>query len=62
MGGIINYYHGESGLVVDRRLVLNKKQRAHVLRLQGDPHREFAFAHGGDVYIDPLLRKGDTAV
>src|SRR5215218_6740925 len=62
MGGIINYYHGESGLVVDRQFVLNEEQRAHILRLQGDPHREFAFAYGGDVYIDPLLRKGDTAV
>src|SRR5215210_4870684 len=62
MGGIINYYHGESGLVVDRQFVLNEEQRALILRLQGDPHREFAFAYGGDVYIDPLLRKGDTAV
>ena len=62
MGGIINYYHGESGLVVDRQFILNKEQRVHVLRLQGDPHREFAFAYGGDVYIDPLLQKGDTAV
>jgi len=62
MGGIINYYHGESGLVVDRQFVLDEEQRTHILRLQGDPNREFAFAYGGDVSIDPLLREGDTAV
>lgn len=62
MGGIINYYHGESGLVIDRRYVVNEEQRVHVLRLRGNPHREFAFDYeGGDVHIDPLLKPGDKA-
>lgn len=62
VGGLINYYHGESGLVVDRRYVVNDKQRAHTLRLRGNPHREFAFDYeGGDVRIDPVLKPGDRA-
>lgn len=62
MAGIINYYHGESGFVSDRRHIVNQEQRVHVLRLQGNPHRKFAYDYqGGDVHIDPLLNRGDTA-
>lgn len=62
MGGVINYYHGESGLIMDRQLVVTKDQRAHTLRLRYNPHREFAFDYeGGDIHIDPLLKVGDTA-
>lgn len=62
VGGLINYYHGESGSVVDRRRVVDGEQRAHVLRLRGNPHREFVFDYeGGDVRIDPILGPGNRA-
>lgn len=60
MGGIINYYHGESGVIVDRQYVATEQQKVHVLSLQGNPHREFAYDYeGGDVHMDPLLGPGD---
>ncbi len=62
MGGVINYYHGESGVVVDHRYIVTEQQRAHVLRLRSNPHREFAYAYGGDIHIDPLLKPGDKVV
>lgn len=62
MGGITNYYHGESGVVVDCQRVSNRDQNAYVIRLDGDPHRTFAFDYGGDVGIDPLLEAGDRAI
>lgn len=60
MAGIINYFHGESGLIVDHQYIVDQEER--VLRLQDDPHREFAYAYGGDIHIDPLLNPGDRAV
>jgi hypothetical protein len=63
MGGVINYYHGESGVVVDRRYIVTDQQQAQVLRLRGNPHREFAYDYeGGDIHIDPLLKPGNKAV
>lgn len=62
MGGVINYYHGESGLVLDRQLITNESQTAHVLWLEGDPHRDYAYDYGADIGIDPLLERGDWAV
>lgn len=63
MGGIIDYYHGESGEIADRWYISTEQQNVHVLRLQGNPHREFAYDYeGGDVHIDPLLEPGDKAI
>jgi hypothetical protein len=60
MGGIIDYYHGESGLITDRQYVATEQQRAYVLRLQGNPHREFVYDYEGvDIHIDPSLKLGD---
>ncbi len=61
MGGIINYYHGESGTVVDRGYAPEEDQRTYVLRLEGDPHRELAYDYGSDIGIDPHLRVGEKA-
>jgi hypothetical protein len=62
VAGIINYYHGESGTVVDCGYASDKERRTCVLRLEGDPHREMAYDYGGDIGIDPLLQVGDRAV
>lgn len=62
MGGIINYFHGESGVIVDYQQIVNEEQHVHAIRLQYDPHREFAYEYGGDVGIDPLLKPGDRAI
>ncbi len=63
MGGIINYYHGETGIVVDRRDLATEQQNARVLRMRDNPHREFAYDYeGGDVHVDPQLEVGDKAV
>jgi hypothetical protein len=62
VAGIINYYHGESGTVVDRGYAPDEEPRTYVLRLEGDPHRELAYDYGSDIAVDPLLRAGDGAV
>lgn len=62
MGGITNYYHGESGLVADCQRLSGDDQTAHVIRLLDDPHREYAYDYGGDVHIDPLIQTGDRAI
>lgn len=63
MGGIINYYHGESGVVVDDRYIFTEQKNVRVLRMQDNPHREFAYDYeGGDVHVDPSLKVGDRAV
>ncbi len=50
-------------MVVDRRYMVSADQQAHVIRLRGNPHREFAFDYeGGDVHIDPALKVRDKAV
>lgn len=61
MGGIINYYHGESGTVVDLGFASDEEERTYVLRLEGDPHRELVRDYGSDIGIDPLLQVGDRA-
>ena len=60
MAGIINYFHGESGLVTGHQYIADQEER--VLRLRDDPHRELAYAYGGDIHIDPLLKPGDRTV
>jgi len=62
VAGIINYYHGESGTVVDRGYAPDEEPRTYVLCLQGDPHRELAYDYGSDIAIDPLLQVGEMAV
>jgi hypothetical protein len=62
VAGIINYYHGESGTVVDRGYAPDEEWLPYVLRLEGDPHRELAYDDGSDIGIDPLLRTGERAV
>src|SRR5688572_16705851 len=62
MGGITNYFHGESGRVVSRQTVPSHGVNAQALRLAGDPHRELAYDYGGDIGIDPVLQQGDRAV
>lgn len=62
MAGIINYYHGESGTVVDRGYAPDEEPRTYVLRLEGDPHREMVYDYGSDIAIDPLLQTGERAV
>lgn len=62
MGGIINYYHGESGTIVDRGYAPDEEERTYVLRLEGDPHRELTYDYGSDIGIDPLLRVGERAI
>lgn len=63
MGGAINYYHGEPGLVIDRQYIVTEELRVHALRLRDDPYREFAYDYeGGDVGIDLLLMTEDRAV
>jgi TIR domain-containing protein len=62
VAGIVNYYHGESGTVVERGYALDEEERTFVLRLEGDPHRELAYDYGSDIGIDPLLQLGAKAV
>ena len=64
MAGVINYYHGEFGTVVDRGYVLDQPDmpRTYALRLRNDPHHELAYDYGSDIAIDPLLEAGDKAV
>lgn len=62
MGGIINYLHGESGRIIDRQLILGEEQRVHALRLEANPHREFAYDYGADIGIDPVLETGDWTI
>lgn len=64
MAGVINYYHGEFGTVVDRGYVLDQPDmpRTYALRLRNDPHHELAYDYGSDIAIDPLLEAGYKAV
>ena len=62
MAGIINYYHGEFGTVVDRGYAPDEEPSTYVLRLEGDPHRELAYDYGSDIAIDPILGTGERAV
>lgn len=59
MGGIFNYYHGESGFVMENQIVSEEER---ILRLRDNPHREFAYDYGADIGIDPLLQKEERAV
>ncbi len=64
MAGVINYYHGEFGTVVDRGYVPDEpdRLRTYTLRLRDNPHHELAYDYGSDIAIDPLLEVGDKAV
>lgn len=61
MAGITNYYHGEFGFVADCGYDPSEKEPVYVLYLEDDPHREFTFAYGSDIHIDPFLETEDKA-
>ncbi|MFM9884235.1 MAG: toll/interleukin-1 receptor domain-containing protein [Burkholderiales bacterium] len=62
MSGIINYYHGESGVVEDCWWGLSGEFLAYHIQLAGDPHRSWAWDYGADIGIDPAIQPGDEAV
>lgn len=64
MSGIINYYHGEKGVVADRwwGLFEAEERLEFNIELGGDPHRRWAHDYNADIGIDPSITRGDTAV
>ena len=64
MSGIVSYYHGEKGDVVDRWWQPFDENRllAFNIEIAGDPHRVWARDYNADIGIDPILQRGDAAV
>lgn len=62
MGGIVNYHHGETGVISDVHTILEGHELHRCLELVNNPHRDFAFDYGADILIDPRLRRGDRVV
>ena len=64
MSGIVSYYHGEKGDVVDRWWQPFDENRllAFNIEIAGDPHRVWARDYDADIGIDPILQRGDAAV
>jgi TIR domain len=62
MGGIINYYHGEDGIVSDRWWQVLGDLLSFQIELSGDPHRIWARDYNTDIGIDPTIRRGDRVV
>lgn len=60
MGGIINYFHGEGGIV---SAVHRSPEKAEtILHLEENSHRNLARDYGTDIGIDPAIQVGDRAV
>lgn len=62
MGGIINYFHGESGTVSDCWWELADEAPAFAVAIEGDPHRAIARDYGSDIGIDPQIVPGDRVI
>jgi hypothetical protein len=62
MGGIINYYHGEKGIVADRWWQPLGDKLAFNIELADNPHRIWARDYAADVGIDPRVGHGDATV
>jgi len=62
MSGIQNYFHGEAGVVWDRKWVISDESLALAIYLTGDPHRTFAQDYASDVGVDPAVRVGDEVI
>lgn len=60
MGGLINYYHGEEGMISDVFDSRSGRRVSRGIRLQDNPHRGYAFDYGGDVLIDHSLSVGES--
>jgi hypothetical protein len=62
MSGIINYFHGETGVVADRWWQLLNTKVALCVELAENPHRVVARDYNGDISIDPLIVNGNDVV
>lgn len=62
MSGIGNYFHGEEGVVRERRWLFTDETMSDVLLLDGDPHRNYALDYGSDIRFDPAITPGDRVV
>ena len=62
MSGIINYFHGESGIVSDCWWDLADEAPAFAMAIEGDPHRTIARDYGSDIGIDPQIAPGDRVI
>ncbi len=62
MGGIINYYHGEAGIVSDCWWQPLGNLLSLQIELEGNPHRVWARDYNTDIGIDPAIRRGDSVV
>ncbi len=60
MGGIINYIHGECGVVESLTIQSDDDGRKYrVLRMRNNPFRSDAIDYGSDIRIDPTLTPGN---
>jgi hypothetical protein len=62
MSGIASYFHGEEGVVVGKKWVLDTGTLAFTLELKGDPHRRLVRDCGSDIGIDPEIKVGDEVI
>ncbi|WP_461509325.1 toll/interleukin-1 receptor domain-containing protein [Rhodopirellula baltica] len=60
MGGIINYVHGERGVVRSLHVEQSESGTAYrILTLENAPFRSVAVDYNSDIRIDPTLRPGE---
>jgi hypothetical protein len=58
MGGIGDYFHGETARAEELFWVLDGKRLFLELALSGNPHRQRALDYGSDIGIDPGIKPG----
>src|SRR3712207_1786746 len=61
MGGITNYYHGETATVSDIFWRVGDPL-TYTLQLERNPHRTEAHDYGTDIGIDPGIKVGDDVI
>jgi hypothetical protein len=62
MPGIVDYIHGEEGVVQSVTIERDADGRPfRVLRISGNPFRSDVLDYGRDIRVDPALGPGDKA-